>query len=153
MWKVGVPFELWYTNRMNWAIVDWVRKLLPKQGEKYSDKVSYNGDWAFRIEPFKQGFELMFGTDGTLFYRLVGSEGWNQSVISTDGIENYYRTIVEAHKLDRMLPLPVNLEADGSKASYQDCKYCPLNPVCNTKKAKPKKLSQWVELCKEFLKT
>ena len=41
-WQLGIPFELWYTNRCDFAITgDWPKNLFPKFGEKGSEHCEY----------------------------------------------------------------------------------------------------------------
>jgi hypothetical protein len=51
-WKLGVPFELWYASRVDWAInaqnpkknskYDWIARMFPKPGEPNSEHLEYN---------------------------------------------------------------------------------------------------------------
>ena len=42
-WQLGIPFEIWYTNRTDFALgADWIKKMFPKYGEKLSERVQYN---------------------------------------------------------------------------------------------------------------
>lgn len=41
-WQLGIPFELWYTNRTDLAVTgDWAKNLFPKYGEENSEYCQY----------------------------------------------------------------------------------------------------------------
>lgn len=41
-WQLGVPFELWYTSRVNYHILDWMASDFPKAGENLSEHCEYS---------------------------------------------------------------------------------------------------------------
>lgn len=78
-WKLGeqlgreVPFELWYTSRVNWPVMQgWMAKLFPAVGDRNSEYLEYKirkdrgGNEhvePFKIMPFRLGFEVRFDPD------------------------------------------------------------------------------------------
>jgi hypothetical protein len=58
---------------------------------------------------------------------------WVQTLITKEGIEAFYRTIIEATSGSGVLPPRVSrLEANGSNANYSKCDYCDLKKLCDT---------------------
>ncbi|MEM4733978.1 MAG: hypothetical protein QXD70_05580, partial [Candidatus Bathyarchaeia archaeon] len=139
MWQLKIPFELWYTSRVDWPIVGWMTKLFPPEGEIHSSVIGYKIDSRTgksepsKLYPFRVGYELRWDKDGALEYRQVfeGHYGnWTTSIITVERIQAYYEYVLESIKTDKLGAVPQNLEADGSKGSYKICDYCPLNTIC-----------------------
>lgn len=139
-WRMGIPFEIWYTSRCNFAVTDYsesrffARKNFPKQGDALSEYCSYNeqGD-ILGIEPFIVGYRVEWNTKGQLMYTPI-AEGADSvaTFITQKGIEDYYALISSAERTDKLPSRPVNKEADGERGGFDLCKerYCKLAGVC-----------------------
>jgi hypothetical protein len=132
-WQLKVPFELWYTSRTDFAIGSgWEQKQFPKD----SAIIDYNPNGgAKKVLPFMQGFELGWNDKQQLMYRPVGSgdSAWKYTLITIDGIRQYYELVSTMETTDRLPPCPKNIEADGKVGGYSICDYCPLKSVCKGK--------------------
>ncbi len=188
-WKVGVPFELWYTSHVDWAVMtaypqknkvrDWVAHLFPKPGEKNSELLDYtwyrknldnSSGWEKvkdsesltqeealaagylglpkKIRPFRVGYQLDW-IHGQLRYRAVGGGemDWVFTSITQKGIEDFYRSVLEAVEYDKLPPRASGLKADGTKMSYSPCSYCKLNSVCDSYEGNSS-VKEWLKLIK-----
>lgn len=99
-----------------------------------------------RILPFVHGFNLRWVDDGTgsegtadsASWRLemkpsdLGDDAWQPSLITQDGIREFYESAANAQQTDALPPRPAQLDADGQRAKYDPCGYCPLAPVCDS---------------------
>ena len=141
MWQVGVPFELWYTSRVDWPITGWMTKLFPKPDSLYSDVIGYKEDKMkgtlepFKMFPFRVGYELRWTSDNFIEYRQVYNgvrSDWVKSIISVERIKTYYEKVLEVVQKKNLGSRPHNIEADGSKGGYAICDYCPLKSICDT---------------------
>lgn len=132
-WKLGVPFELWYTSRVDWPVMGWAAKHLPKQGEPGSEHLEWNDKGEVRkIVPFKLGFLLTQDEEGFIHYSVVGrDEPPTKSIVSIPRIEAYYEYISTMAERKDLGPRPQNLTATGEQVSWSFCSYCPLQSVCD----------------------
>ena len=135
-WQVGVPFELWYTSRVNFAAVSQIGKVRinwPRKEDYTGDssRVKFNsGGFLKDILPFEQGFELQWTEGGQLKYRPIGDGPWKYTIITVDGIKKYYN-LVASLKDNKELPAPpTNLNPDGTKGKFSLSAYCPLGDLC-----------------------
>ena len=151
-WQLGIPFELWYTNRTDFAVMGWAQRNFPKPGEPGSDRCEYNDKGEIKkVLPFVQGYELMWTPAGQMNYRAVGHERWTTTLITQQGIVDYFSTVAAMDETDVLPPAPTNLEADGSRGPYSICSYCPLQSVCDSHKGKS--VAAWTEIvAKDFQK-
>jgi hypothetical protein len=142
-WQVGVPFELWYTSRADFAVMGWAQKNFPRPGEPGSDRCEYNEKGEIKkVLPFVKGYELDLTQKGQLRYRPVGDGPWTYTVITRDSIEGYFELIPLMDSVGVLPPAPINIEADGQKGGYSICSYCPLQATCESYKGK--KVSEWM---------
>jgi YD repeat-containing protein len=139
-WKLGVPFELWYTSRAHFAVTSkesWMLKQFPKQGQFGSQFCEYNPKGEIKkVLPFMQGYELAWDERGQLKARAIPQPGqqeqpWVFTIITQKGIENYYEKVATMEAKNELGKRPANLEADGSKSSFSICNYCPVQNVCD----------------------
>lgn len=146
-WKLGIPFELWYTNRAEFAVGSgWEQKTFPQE----KDMMTANVEWAERkdkktgrvikyikkVLQFRQGYETKWTDKGQLLYRplLEGSTlHFTQTPITQQGIEQYYETVLLQTEEKKLASRPQLLKPDGSKGNYSPCDYCPLKLVCDKK--------------------
>lgn len=133
-WKLGVPFELWYTSRVDWPVMGWAAKHLPKEGEPGSEHIEFNekGE-ARKIVPFKLGFILTQDKEGFIHYSVVGrASNPVKSIVSIPRIEEYYEYVSTMVERKDLGPRPQNLTAIGEEVSWSFCSYCPLQSICDT---------------------
>lgn len=146
-WKLGVPFELWYTSRVDWPVMGWAGKHLPKQGEPGSEHISFNekGE-ARKITPFKLGFLLTQDEEGFIHYSAVGrDESATKSIVSIPRIQEYYEYVSTMVERKDLGPRPQNLTATGEEVSWSFCSYCPLQSTCD---AHESDFDTWLEEAK-----
>lgn len=150
-WQTGaLQAELLYTSRVDWAIGKTYHGMFQKNIDKLgvSDYFEY-GDEGFlkKLSPFFVSYKLDWHTDGHLLYQQIlmdGSEGpMVKTEITTEGIRKYYETLSSSLSLNKLPSRPSQRTATGSRASYRDCQYCPLSPVCD--KAESKGLTEWMD--------
>ena len=132
-WQLGIPFELWYTNRTDFAVMGWAQKNFPRPGEPGSERCQYNDKGEIKkVLPFVQGYELDWTSKDQLRYRPVGDGPWTYTVITKQSIIDYFDTVAMMGETNVLPPAPVNIEADGQKGGYNICSYCPLQATCET---------------------
>lgn len=145
MWRLSeqtgksVPFELWYTSRVDWAVNgNWVQKLFPKKGEKASEYCEYNetSGEIKKVLPFRKGFLLRWKgdtLDSPLEVSPVGGKpNWSASIVTRRRILDYFEYVAKMEANKELGPRPMNLNADGTKGNYDPCDYCSLKQHCNT---------------------
>jgi hypothetical protein len=141
MWKLSeqsgheIPFELWYTSRVDWHIMGWAQKHFPKHGEQNSEYCEYsqNKEGQFDIKkvlPFTKGFQLQFLKSGQLQFREMGGKKWIDTIITRDRIQTYYEIIEESVQSKSLGPRPINLDYSGQKENWKQCDFCPLAQTC-----------------------
>lgn len=149
-WKLGIPFELWYTNRVDFAVSfgKW-----PKEGEPGSEYLQYSEGKALKLLPCVAGYELRWDAGGTLSYRRMlpgpAASPWVQTIITQAGIQRYYETVDATEHTHRLPDRPTNLTPTGGDGSYSACKYCALEQVCN--KREKGSLAEWTQAVKEWV--
>lgn len=143
MWRLSeqagyeVPFELWYTSRVDWHVMGWAQKHFPKHGTLNSELCEYscNKDGEYEIKkvlPFAKGFEVRFSQDGQLQFREVGTtKKWLDTIISKSRIKMYYEHVEELAQSKSLGPRPVNLDYTGQKENWKQCGFCPLAKICD----------------------
>lgn len=163
----AVPYELWYTNRAEFAIGSgWEQGVFPEPKGKAHPLLergttkARNGETKAtnkKMLQFRQGYRLEFTAQGQLKYCVLDGEGnqaseWKLTPITVAGLKRYYES-VEAQDTDGLLPRPVVLKSDGSDGTYSPCDYCELKKICDSadkvsgrKKSATKALmSDWLE--------
>jgi hypothetical protein len=102
--------------------------------------------------PFIVGYELAWNK-GVLEYKslITPNSQWVSTIVTKQAIEEYFELIDSMAKPgnETLPPRPVNLSANGEKAGYSICSYCPLQQVCDKKEAQGK--TAWVEAVKEWV--
>lgn len=131
-WKLGVPFRLLYKQYVNQAVPSWAGKLFPRQGEEYSEHISYNEKGDIKcVEPFEIAYELEFNKKGQLQFRREGTEKWTVSLVNSADIERYYEYVSTMATEKKLGPRPLTIDALGSGKNYSNCDYCPLLETCD----------------------
>lgn len=128
-WQLNVPYRLVYTQYVNYAIPgDWAAKMFPpghpivEVNEKGSPK---------HVKPHITIYEIGFDLNGVIQYRVEGSSEWFRTKWQREDIERYYEFVSAMKDRKALGPRPMAVKADGKKASYSDCSYCPLIEVCD----------------------
>ena len=93
---------------------------------------------AWRVLPFVHGFKLTWGepdADGSRALRIraadLPEEADRVSVVTEEGIREYYETAANAVESDVLPPRPAPKDVFGDDLKYTNCKYCPLQNVCD----------------------
>lgn len=161
-WQLGVPFDLWYTSRVNWYMSDqsWIQNKLPKQGEPGSELVEYTvkmnkktqreETYVKTLKPFRRGFNLKFDESGVVWYKEVNSDTWKESIVSISRIKAYFELVACMDDTKSLPPKPINLDAEGNEGGYDICNYCKIADVCKAYDKKRglqrvKSLDKWLE--------
>jgi hypothetical protein len=130
VWEI--PWELWYTSRVDWPVVgDWVKKLLSSIPKNYCELDEKTGDIK-KILPFMKGFQLEWRGD-QLFWKPKEQSSWSASLITRAGITGFYEQIENVDKTGILPPRPKNLDAVGETLSWSMCdrKYCKASEACD----------------------
>jgi len=129
MWKLDIPYRLVYTQYVNFAIgADWMAKMFPashplvEPNEKGQPK---------HVMPHTTVYEIAFTKEGLIQYRLENTPAWTTTKWGRDDIERYYEFVSAMQERKALGPRPSPVKADGKKASYSDCSYCPLVDICD----------------------
>lgn len=137
-WQLGIPWEIWYTSRVDWPILGWLMKefagwfsrdiVFGESILEYRDSGA-----AKKILPFYCGFELDIRAD-IVYYRPAGSESdWRGTVVTTDSIRDYYELVADMAENKHLGPRPSNLTIHGEYQGFNKCdaKYCPFSEICD----------------------
>jgi hypothetical protein len=133
MWQLGVPFKLCYTSYVEYPVVGWMGKNFPKQGAPGSEYCDYNNKGDIKkLRPFVQIYDLTFDeTTGILLYKLEAATKWTTSVISIEGIEEYFNGLDEIAAKRKLPARPETINVDGTKDGWSICDYCPVKSTCD----------------------
>jgi hypothetical protein len=124
---LNVPFELWYTSRVDFHIPPFDAKNIP------------SGDAMVELNPKGQpkkvyctetGFQLDLKKD-KLYYK-VGEHGKAQeSIVTLSGIKKFFDFCDFLREQKDLGPRPANIESDGGRAGYAKCDYCEYRDCCD----------------------
>lgn len=154
-WQLGVPFELWYTSRVNFAVAGWMQRHFPLHGAHGSDACDYNDKGEIKSTvPFIRGFQLKFqdvgGEKDVLFFRHVELDEreqenipWTETLVSIPRIKDYYEFVATMEKREDLGPRPTNYKHDGEKLKWSLCDYCGLKDHCDS--WEDKGFKQWYQ--------
>lgn len=130
-WQLGVPFELWYTSRVDWPILKWkwILDLLKGDGRT---EIERDERGPKKLLPFYSGFFLDW-KDGRLYYRHESATVWTPTAVTAEGVRDYYEYVSTLQETKDLGPRPTNQEVTGGEAGWNKCdaKYCPLAGVCD----------------------
>lgn len=140
-WQLGIPFQLWYTNRAEFAVGSgWEQKTFPPKENLLTNVLEFGESkgkvTVKKLLQFRQGFELEWTKGKQLKYRPIladkpeGME-WTWTPITQQGIVDYYEVVVAQKSQAKLAPRPVTLKADGSPGTFNNCDYCPLQTTCD----------------------
>lgn len=130
-WQLGIPFEIWYTSRSDFAVMGWAQKLFPKQGQPGSEHCEYSdkGDIK-KVLPFTRHYLLEWDNDGVLLYSPDEGNHWHATEVSKQRIKDYYEFITNIDSTNTVPRPPENRKANNEKANWTAPDYCPLGDLC-----------------------
>jgi hypothetical protein len=139
-WKLDVPFQLWYTNRAEFAVGSgWEQRTFPSEKDLLTHVLEFGQSkgkvTVKKVLQYRQGYELDWTANGQLKYRPILSDQqlpWTFTPITKEGIVNYYEAVVAQRNSKKLAPRPLVLKADGSPGSFNACDYCPLKSLCDS---------------------
>lgn len=163
MWQLDIPFKLCYTSYVDYPVVGWMQKRFPQKGEPGSEYCEYNDKLdektgkrntdIKKVRPFTRIYDLRFDSlTGVLQYTIEGQNRWTTTVVSIEGIQNYFNGLDKAQKGDILPPRPDTVNPDGQKDGWSICDYCPLNYICQSNGVSEKSLQKWIKRVEEELK-
>jgi hypothetical protein len=155
-WKLGIPYELWYSSGVNFALPKPYSYLPKKEDDTpLSKMLDYWEDGrASGISVAEIGYRLRWNSEGFLEWQQVSDQGeatqeeWTTSIVSQSRIQSFYEFVSRMQTEGVLGPRPESFSADGKEAEYSPCKYCELQAVCE--KHEGKGLNRWM---KEVLKS
>lgn len=118
--KHGCPFSLVYSFRSSGPVPFWANK--------YKDKLRQKKK-TYYIDPFIKEFKIGI-EDGNIFY-ITDSGEKVDTVLSVQGIEDYYRLIIDMNANKSLFYRPAGTDLRGKSLPYDACSYCPLQPACD----------------------
>jgi len=144
-WQLNIPFQLWYTNRAEFAVGSgWEQGTFPPKenlltqvlefGEKKDKRTGRTVKTVKKVLQFRQGFELEWTKGKQLKYRPILADKeleWTWTPITQAGIVSYYEAVLRQPEEKRLAPRPKSLKPDGSAGTFSLCDYCPLQAVCD----------------------
>jgi len=88
---------------------------------------------ASKIQPFYRMFYLEWDDSGRLSYSDEFGHGTVQTLITKQGIRDFYSLVVEMREKKKLGPRPAKTEMDGRKQYWDICdaKYCPYSAACS----------------------
>jgi hypothetical protein len=103
-------------------------------------------------------YELELDKKGSLRFRTeassVGSKKagkWNTTIVNTADVERFYEFVSTMGSEKKLGDKPLTVGYDGEEKSYSNCKYCPLNNVCNSRATKKQQYEQWLTSVQELV--
>lgn len=136
-WQLGIPFELWYTSRVDWAISGWTEKFFRGMDKLMSwvwnePIIASGAKGPKKVFPFYIGYELEWDGD-LMYYRQVGTADWFATVVTKESIANYYNFIDEMRTTKTLGPRPESNKITGNAGTYDKCsaEYCPWSKICD----------------------
>jgi hypothetical protein len=130
MWQLNIPYKLIYSSRVNWLVPYNVRhKLEGKHDVVYRER----GDKKEidKITPFIREYDLDI-RDGVVYYQTKGMTVPQQTLITVDGIKQYYEYLSTLSQTKDLKGRPLSLDAVGDVMSWSQCGRCPLKETCDT---------------------
>ena len=115
-WQHNTPWILTYVSPARYNCTN--NKI------KGTGQFEYPGQYYLKIDPFRAHFYLRFDDEGTLVYRHPKYAKEISTVITQQGIQDYYHLIDECLEKKTLYFPPINRYADGSKMPYEHVKYC-----------------------------
>ncbi len=141
--STGLPYEVVYTNRSNYAIGRNHQSFFPAKGEIGSQSIAYKEETIKgrvylvpnRVNTFTARFALSWTPDGQLVVDSFQSGARVLTPITQKGIVAYYQSVADSITQDRLPERIKSIKADGSTSSKNVCVYCPLAKECGKMKA------------------
>lgn len=174
MMALGLPeYELWYTSRVDFHVMQFFKKtrdgkwevrqddVLPQPGDVLARFVEFSppkkGERGPRkvkkIQPFTAGYELRWAADGdTLQLRSLtrmdlGLDAeWLDTAITKSGIVDFFRYTADTVARRDLGQRVATVKWDGTPHRYSQCDYCDLRRQCIDYEKKG--FDAWVEAVK-----
>lgn len=156
----GLPYKLIYrqnsqliipkypTKGGGLPIPGFISQFLPKNKDDTThklhglikfDKSGVPGE----IKPYTLVYDIKI-VDGTLKFKPESDEEYIETVVTVEGIRQYYELVSKLKESGAEAPVaPDSIDYSGEKAGFNVCDYCPLGDLCCGKK-EGKKLT-WKE--------
>lgn len=134
---LGVPYQIWYTLPFVCPVPNWsfLRGKFPAKGEPGSEYIDYGYDGTpSKVQPHAVGYELAWDA-GRLHYRRVGTQGWVQTVITEEGLDDYWSFTVDRFDTKNLGPRVEMMDIHGAPEKWGSktmCDYCEHKPVCDS---------------------
>jgi hypothetical protein len=112
--SLGIPWVLCYTNVSHFPINFFDKKRWPN------------------VKKMKPDFGLFYlrWTEDVLEYREDIKSEWLTTVITKQGIDNYYALILEMRAKKDIGPLPADKTVTGGTHPFNHCDYCDFTATC-----------------------
>lgn len=154
MWQLNCTYKLAYTSRTLFAVAggkgSWMAKLFPKKGELGSEVCDFNDKGDIKaVHPAMRVFDLRLNSRGILEFCDEGTDRWQASPVTLEGLKAFYEAVSNMHADDDLGPRPSTLDCHGEKASYTLCQYCELLSLCDAHEKEG--AHAWLELVKNSL--
>jgi hypothetical protein len=124
----------------------WI-KLAPWDAKKWDGRFK-------SIPPFYKFFDLRWN-EQTLEYLAEGTSEWVTTVITKEGIRNYWRLRTEMKQAKQLGPRLTGNYIDGSESRYgehSECGLCPYSSACE-RYDRNKDYDEWLEMSRELAAT
>jgi hypothetical protein len=155
-WQLNVPFQLWYTNRAEFAVGSgWEQKTFPPAENLLTQILEFGESrgkqTVKKVLQFRQGYELEWTRSNQLKYRPILSDesgeprqlDWTWTPITKQGIVDYYEAVLAQREKKKLAARPLNLKSDGSPGTFSSCDYCPLKDSCDSHESN---YSKWLDV-------
>jgi hypothetical protein len=127
--QLGVPFELVYTNSVQYVVPDWSARA--KMFDPASPYVTLNAKGAIKqINPFQITYDVQWH-DGQVFYAKQGDPEWKPTIITWEATERFFDLLDTLKSMKRLGPRPSTYDCYGKKQTFDNCDYCSWNPYCD----------------------
>ena len=146
MWQCGsLPGSLIYRQYSNLIIPNWpfiLAKLPKEEGAPGGEYIKWNKiGKPQEIKPFEKLFDVSIDNN-RVAYRVSSEDEtavqkpWVQTMITIDGIVQYYEFVSQMEKEKKLGPRPLTISVTGKDKSYSICNYCPVKFACDKYESK-----------------
>lgn len=126
---LNVPFELWYTSRVDFHIpyMDIKTNTIPSSDPAYELNPKGQPKKVYSIEI---GYAL--GKSGRMLtYADSETNKVQTSIVSVEGMTKFFDYCDFLKQEKNLGPRPINLDCNGKKMGYSKCDYCEYKEVCD----------------------
>ena len=125
---LGIPFELWYTSRVDFHVPDRDKKSIPTNDPAV--ELNYKRD-PKKIKCVEVGFTLDKIGETVYYESNVLKNGKQQTIVTFAQMKKFLDFCDFLIEQKDLGPRPINLEPNGKKAGYSKCDYCDLKNICD----------------------